>query len=333
MKILVRLPNWLGDIIMSFPFLHGLKTLYPEAEITVIVKPQYKDLMKLLPFDLSIVEYDKKTDGSLPHEIHKFCVNQKLLFNIDLYFCLPPSFSSAWMGHCFRAKERIGYSGEWRAALLTHKEKPPVGLHRYQEYLKLLELQSGKNFLDMPKIMSRALPKFFETIEGQEEKKYVVINVNSEASSRRLPKEKWLELIELFENQKFVFIGMEQDLERVSEVIALLPAKNEYLNLAGKTNILQLAALISHSQGVVTNDSGPSHLASYLGASVVVFFGAGNPDNTAPIYSKGTSLVINQKLSCSPCLKNTCPLKTLECLSSIQMASVMDQIYKFLYLN
>lgn len=333
MKIIVRLPNWLGDIVMSFPFLHALKETYPEAEITAIVKPQYKDLLKLLPFTLNIAEYDKKTSGSLPHDIHKYCVNQKLLFNIDLYFCLPPSFSSAWMGWCFKAKERIGYSGEWRSGLLTIKEKVPENTHRYQEYLHLLEMQSGKDFSQYPKIMSRALPTFFQVVEGQEEKKYVVINVNSEASSRRLPKNKWVELLELFENQKFVFIGMEQDQERVIEVIEALPPKNEYINLAGKTNILQLAALLSHSQGLVTNDSGPSHLANYLGVSVIVFFGAGKPENTAPVYSKGASLVINQKLSCSPCLKNTCPLNTLECLSSIQMGSVMDQMYNFLHLK
>ncbi len=329
MKILVRLPNWLGDIMMSFPFLHALHDEYPQAEFIFIVKPAYKDLLALLPFKVQVVEYDKNLHGSLPHDIHKFAVNQKMIFNVDLYFCLPPSFSAAWMGYAFRAKERIGFTGEWRSMLLTHKEERPKNLHRYQEYLSLMRLHNGKDVLNYPKIRSIEFTKFFE-----DDVPYVVVNVNSEASSRRLPTEKWVELLELFENQKFVFIGMEKEKLRVEEVIqALPPAKNQYINLAGKTSILTLAQLLSHSQGLITNDSGPSHLASYVGTAVAVFFGAGDPNNTAPTYGKGEVMVVREPISCSPCLKNECPIKTLDCLKLIPMAPVMDKIYNFFYLK
>ncbi|MFZ4713970.1 MAG: glycosyltransferase family 9 protein [Bacteriovoracaceae bacterium] len=330
MKILIRLPNWLGDIMMSFPFLHAIQNVYPEAELMIIIKPQYRELMELLPFKVRVIEYDKKRDGGLPHHIHKFSVNQKLIFNIDLFFCLPPSFSSAFMGQSFRAKARVGYTGEWRSFLLTHKKAKPVGVHRSEEYLELIDLFKGETVTRPEKILSRPFAPYFEG----EEQSYVVINVNSEASSRRLPVKKWTELLELFQRQKFVFIGMEKDQERVAEVIATLPeGRNEYVNLAGKTSILELAQLLSHSKGLITNDSGPAHLASYVGASVVVFFGAGDPKNTAPTYARGNTLIFNELVSCSPCLKNECPIKTLDCLNRISMDKVLDQAYSFLHLS
>jgi heptosyltransferase-2 len=330
MKILVRLPNWLGDIMMSFPFLHALKQEFPESKIMVIVKPQYKDLMELLPFKVDVFEYDKKKDGSLPHDIHKYCVNQKLLFNIDLYFCLPPSFSSAFMGQAFRAKNRVGFKGEWRSFLLTHKKEVPKNLHRHQEYLELLKLYLNRDFPIPQKIISRSFEPYFQ----DSPEPYTVINVNSEASSRRLPTEKWVELLSLFQNKKFIFIGMEKDQERVQEVIDLLPpGRNSYMNLAGKTSVLELAQILAHSQGLMSNDSGPAHLASYLGTSVVVFFGAGDPSNTAPTYSRGSTLIVKQDLSCSPCLKNECPLKSLDCLRLLPMNVKHQEIQHFLYLE
>jgi lipopolysaccharide heptosyltransferase II len=328
MKILVRLPNWLGDIMMSFPFLHALKQEFPDATIMAIVKPQYKDLMELLPFKVEVFEYDKKRDGSFPHEIHKYCVNQKLLFNIDIYFCLPPSFSSAFMGQAFRAKYRVGFKGEWRSFLFTHKKEWPKNFHRYQEYLELLKLYLNRDFPLPQKILSRSFEPYFQ--EATEP--YTVINVNSEASSRRLPAEQWIMLLSPFQNKKFVFIGMEKDQSRVQEVIDRLPSgRNTYINLAGKTNILELSQLLSHSQGLISNDSGPAHLASYVGTSVVVFFGAGDPENTAPTYSKGAALIVKKSIECSPCLKNECPLKTLDCLRLLPIDKNHQEIQQFLY--
>ncbi len=328
-KIVIRLPNWLGDIMMSFPFMYALKQEFPLDEIYVIVKPQYEEVVKLLPFPVKIHLYDKKEHGSLPHEIHKYCVNEKFIFNVDLYFCLPPSFSSAFMGYCFRAKEVVGYKGEWRSFFLKHKFERPIGKHRSEEYMDLLRNYLKKEIVT-PKLISMEVPPYFE----DQELKYLVINVNSEASSRRLPKEKWLQLIELFDQQTFVFIGIDKDQERVKEVIDLLPKdKNQFINLCGKTQIKDLVRLFAHSSGIVTNDSGPAHLAAFVGTSVVVFFGAGDEKNTAPNYFKAPNLIVKKQLSCSPCLKNQCPIKTLDCLNQLDMGDTLDQIHNFLYLK
>src|SRR3990167_1649910 len=100
-KILVRLPNWLGDVVMSFPFLENLHTEFPWADILVIVKPEFLGLMGFLSFKVRTYPFDKKK-YPFPFGIHKYANDMVEIFNIDLYFCLPPSFSAAFMGICFR---------------------------------------------------------------------------------------------------------------------------------------------------------------------------------------------------------------------------------------
>ncbi len=328
MRIVVRAPNWLGDIIMSFPFMHALHEEFPSADITVIVKEAYMPLLHFLPFKVKAIPFDKEDHPGLV-ELYKYCWNQPPLRDADIYFSLPPSFSSAFMGFCLRAKQRVGFSGDYRGIFLTHKKEKPSYIHRSQEYLRLLSLYTEKDYSKYKKIISRDVVPFFTEWEDN---RYLVININSEASSRRLPLGKWVELIDQFEEHRIVFIGAAKDKERVEELLGQLTSKNSYVNLVGKTNILELARVLAYAQGVITNDSGPAHLASYVGANVVVFFGAGDWTNTAPNYNVAESLVLVEEIACSPCLKNQCMREDLECLHMIDMAGTFEKIYSFLKL-
>jgi heptosyltransferase II len=74
---------------------------------------------------------------------------------------------------------------------------------------------------------------------------------------------------------------------------------------------------------VISNDSGPMHLANAVGTPVITFFGAGNPAETAP-FNREKAVVINKHLQCSPCVKNICKFKTVRCLEQISI----DEIYQ-----
>lgn len=329
MNILIRLPNWLGDILLSFPFLHALKEEFPAAEITCIVKPAYQDLLELLPFKVQALSYDRKRDGIFPGAIKRLRTAQKLAGEADIYFCLPPSFSAAFMGCALKARARVGYAGQWRSLLLTHTAPVPEGMHRYQQYMNLLKLYTGRDIPAPEKTLSHSFDPYF-----RDAKPYVAVNINSEASSRRMPLLKWAEYLELFEGQRFVFIGEGKGEQRVKELLRLLNSgRNEYVNLAGKTSILDLARLLAHCKGLLSNDSGPAHLGAYVGAPVVVFFGAGDPLSTAPAYAGGKTLIISEPVPCSPCLKNECHIQTLDCLNRISMPRAMSETCRFLNLG
>src|SRR5690349_1305234 len=137
MKILVRLPNWLGDMVMSVAFIHELQQQYPAAAISVVAKKGIHDILPFFPplahqFVFSKEEY-KDFTGLL-----RFGRKIKTTEDFDLFFCLPDSFSSALMGFATGAKKRIGHKKELRNFLLTHSYEKQKGLHRVEEYLSLL---------------------------------------------------------------------------------------------------------------------------------------------------------------------------------------------------
>jgi heptosyltransferase-2 len=102
---------------------------------------------------------------------------------------------------------------------------------------------------------------------------------------------------------------------------------NRYVNLAGRTDVLALARLLAHSRGVITNDSGPAHLAALVGAKVAVSIGAANISHTVPTGPDAEVMVLSADVSCAPCVKNECPLGTLACLEELDMARASEDIH------
>ncbi len=246
------------------------------------------------------------------------------LKGIDRYFALPPSFTSALMGILLGARERIGYRSQGRAAFFTRTGRCPHGVHRSQEYFRLMELVEG----NPPKFPLLTPPPVKHNLVPPTEN-FLVINPNSLASSRRLPEQRWVELVSLFDDTDFVLTGAPDEVERVEALVLLLRRKtpqNRYFCLAGQTTILDLIPLLAQSRGLISNDSGPAHLAHFLGLPTLVFFGAGDPQNTGPSYGSGATLVLKKDLPCAPCLKNTCPLGTLQCLKELEITSEKEKI-------
>lgn len=96
------------------------------------------------------------------------------------------------------------------------------------------------------------------------------------------------------------------------------------LNLAGKTSIRELMLLLSHARVLVTNDSGPMHIASALGKPVLALFGSTSSERTGP-YQKG--VVLQTKISCSPCYLKTCPID-FRCMKALEVDKVFELMKK-----
>lgn len=328
--IVIRAPNWLGDVVMSLPFIHELAALYPSAQLHVIIKADYAPLLRLLPSHISCRpwHYNRRTQSSF-FKLRVFCRQiRRELGPIDQYYALPPSFSAGLMGWFLGARERVGYKSQARSLVLTRSLPWPESGHRSDEYWGLLSYDPRRGSKAptwiAPPVEEEVAPPF---------PSYYVLNPNSQASSRRLPLKSWVDLLKHFQGQRFVLIGGPGEFDRVEalrEMLAREAGGNEYANMAGKTSIIGLVALLQKSQGLITNDSGPAHLAHCAGVPTAVFFGAGNADNTGPFYGSGRSMVIKEPMSCSPCLKNTCPLGTLACLTSLNMEFWGEEIRKFL---
>ena len=319
MKILVRLPNWLGDMVMSVAFLHELYRQHPDAEISVIAKRGIHELLAFFPPIKHAFIFNKEEHKGI-NGLIRFGKQIRKTDNFDLFFCLPDSFSSALMGSMTGAKDTIGFKKELRGFWLTHSYSKPKDLHRVDKYLSLLKLYSGKETGEPAVRFTHFFPK----------EDYIVVNINSEASSRRLTTNKAVELLNILRKRttnKIILIGAPKEKAFVTEVYEMLDVKNNVDNCAGQTNLSSLIELLGSAQVMLTTDSGPAHLANAMGTHVVVLFGAGNEKNTAPYNAEELTVVRLNKLSCEPCEKNVClKYKVPQCLQQLDSEMIVSKV-------
>jgi ADP-heptose:LPS heptosyltransferase len=198
-------------------------------------------------------------------------------------------------------------------------------MHRVDQYVSLLEQFTNR------KISSRSvqLKTNKVNIPG-----VIVINFNSEAESRRMPVAKGASilnaLIEAMPTQQFVCIGSVKDKEHVAAILELVPRASMVTNKGGDTpKLSDLINLIASGTVMLTTDSGPAHIANALGVPVVVTFGAGDENSTAP-YNKDRLVGLRLgQLPCEPCVKNICKFGLPKCLEHLEVARIVDSVRNF----
>ena len=345
---------------MSLPFFDTLPSCFPQSWVDIIAKESIQEVFRCHPGVRTIHPFSKSQVKGLAG-LFKYGRALRKYGPYDLFITLPPSFSSALIGCGVGSGVRTGFQAEGRTLLLTHSFPKHQGIHRVHAYRHLLKdlqerLQDSRNGGQGVEIGKKkrkksvpwawpgeippddAVQKITFPFSEKERQtvflpkqvpfKYVVFNVNADAQSRRLPLEKWVALgNRLLKNKpneiKLVFIGTPQQRPRVAEVMQALEPKEHLLDFAGKTSVRELALLLHDADAVVTNDSGPMHLANAVGAPLVTFIGAADPIETKP-FNQGKTIVINKRLPCSPCVKNSCRFPTVRCLESIPV----DEIYE-----
>ena len=319
MRILVRLPNWLGDMVMAVGAVRQLPRFFPGAEISLVVKKGLHDLLPFFPPVANRYFFSKEEYPGLKGA-WRFGKMLRKEGPYDLFISFPDSFSAALMGYASGATRRIGFRKEGRDILLTNVYTKPKGLHRAEEYMRLLEMYTGKTTGAWTVSLQHSFAK----------KNYLVVNINSEAQSRRLTTAKAVEVVSAVRRsftESIFLIGGAKEAAFVEEVIGLLPQRSGVESLAGKTSLPQLAEALASAKLVLTTDSGPAHLANALGTETVVLFGAGNEANTSP-YNKNRLQVIRLgQLSCEPCTKNVCVrFDTPQCLEQLNTLHIINTI-------
>jgi lipopolysaccharide heptosyltransferase II len=326
MKILIRLPNWLGDVVMSTAFIAAVRQIYPDAELHVIVKKELTGIAQLIP-GIKIHPFSKQEYKGLSG-VYRFGKSLRAE-KFDLFFNLPASLSSLLLGWATAAKKRIGFKKEGGIFLLTNAYKPPRGLHRVDEYIHLLDRFTGK-------IITEKKVAIMVDPENNPATNLVIINFNSEASSRRMPAEKAKKILsvlgETFQHVQFGLIGSPKEKPFIDSIMpAGNPSDNghsRFINYAGQTTLPQLAGQMAGAAAILTTDSGPAHLANAVGRPTIVLFGAGNEHNTAPYNKQDLTVIRYGNLDCEPCLKNSCKLygvpKCMELLDELQIINSLN---------
>lgn len=333
-NIIVRMPNWLGDLVMATPILHDLRKKWPEASITAMCQSNVGDLLLHDPNITELYKY-KKPNGWIRKQ-NPFEIIDELRFGeYDLGLLLTNSFSSAlwfWRG---RVKNRIGFAANLRTFLLNKAVPYPENIetqHLVLTYKDLLKPMGIPLSTTPPKLyVSEEEKRHVETIlrsNGHSRDGQLLVGINPGAAYGTakcwLP-DRFRSVTEhLLKDPRIsvVFFGDQTGAPLVKEICEGLGPR--VINLAGKTSLRELVALIDACDVLLTNDSGPMHIASALSTPLVALFGSTSDVKTGP-YGGGT--VIHKRVECSPCYKRVCPID-FRCMKRIESDEVYEAIMK-----
>ncbi len=331
-KIIVRMPNWIGDAVMATPVLADLAAFYPQAHLTAMCQGAVGELLKEDPRIDELFIFKRLSIWDR-RDAHRNLILPLKRGLYDLGVLLPNSFSSAWIFWRGNVKNRLGYCGHYRRYLLNKAlpfSKNIESQHQVDTYKELLSP------LGIPYSSTRP-ELFLSEKEIQEAKQLlfdlkfeqdaVIIGINPGAafgSAKCWLPDRFEQLTHrLLKHPKvrILYFGDAQGSALVKSICANMPSV--VADLSGKTNLRQLMALIKLCAFFITNDSGPMHMASALGIPLVALFGSTNDVRTSP-YNGGT--VIHKHVSCSPCYLRKCPYTHFRCMKEISVDEVYSHI-------
>ncbi len=332
LKILVKLPIKLGDTIMAAYFLRAIKDFYPNCQLDVIINKGLTDLREFMPYIDHIHKFSKKEyAGPIGNFRFGRMIHEK--FRYDLFFCLPFSFSSALAGFFTGSKKRIGYSTEHRGILLTKSIKKPEGLHIVEEFNYLLECYTGMKVKFKTLNFQPAMKPSFILSDH----KKIILNIKSGPPSRSIPIKKAISIIKSIHKRfsyEIILTGAPNEKDYVTHVKNAFVDDDRVINLAGKTNLLELAYVISKAACMITSDSGNAHVANAVGTPTVVLFGAAHEHRAKPFDQSISKILRLHNLECAPCQSEQCKYNDNRCLANIennQIVQAMDELLRLDY--
>ena len=319
MKILIVLPNWLGDAIMATPAIELLAKYYPHAKFTFVGSFVSIEAIKYHPMCTNaIVDETKKSSNrliatyKLAKELGQFHI--AITFRNQLHSSLLLRFTNTLL--CIARKS-------WHSAfLLSHTKQISTTQHLVQQYAKLAMINCDDWDKKIPPLKLYIEPKNFTR---------PTLGINAGAtygSAKRWYPERFAEVAQSFcDKFDIIIFGGPNEVEMANEIENNLKRwdVNNYTNLAGKTSIKELCANIGGCSLFITNDSGPMHVAAAYQVPTVAIFGPTKHKETSQWMNK-KSKIIRHEMECSPCMKRECPLKHHECMKSITASEVIEAV-------
>lgn len=338
-KILIIKPSSLGDVVHSLPFLNVLRESFPKAEIHWVVAGGLEGLLEGHPMinKLWIINKDKwknllNVKGTVRELKGLFKSLKKENFNlvIDLQGLLRSGVLAAATG----APVRVGFkeAREGSSLFYTHRVKGGEDIHAVDRYLKVAKfLGCDVSDVKFPFPLSFSSFAAGEPARGgqpstasgglssQLPDRYAVIVPGARWQTKRWPAERFGELASILSIRTLV-VGGKADIETANRVAA--GSGGKAVSLAGKTGIKDLIDIMRNALFVVSNDSGPMHIAAALGVPVFAIFGPTNSLRTGP-YGKGHT-IIRKETGCSPCYKKSC--KDVKCMGAVSVKEAAEII-------
>ena len=336
-NILIIKPSSIGDVIHALPFLKAIRGRYPDAVISWLINRGIDEIIRDNPNLDEVILFERKRWGGFDDIGYKFkglteFIRELRQKRFDLVIDLQGLFRSGLITYLSGADSRIGFANAREFSPIFYNYKvshPPIEMHAVDRYL-LIAKELGaditkKDFkINIPEKEKRYAASL---ISRNKKRPLIAINPSARWETKMWPLKRYAGLIDAIAvklKAQPVLIGSKEDEVRVNELLSMTMSRP--LNLSGKTSLLQLSALLKKVALLITNDSGPMHIAAAVGTPVIAIFGPTRPVRTGP-YGNG-HVVLQSGLPCANCLKKRC--SDLKCMESITVDEVFNSVKKLL---
>lgn len=313
-RILIRATNWVGDAVMTTPAIGVIRECFPQAEITLLANPLVAELFSPHPWVDHVIRFDRK--GKHRGAIGRIKLAMELRRQaFDAAIILPNSFDSAITPWLAGIPVRLGKASDGRSLLLSELYEHDNGATNNHEVLYYLDLlnhfgisgQVHAPLLTVTDPEEQQVARLLAQAGITPDRFLLGINPGAAFGSAK----RWYP-------ERFVMVARTLAAQWHAEIIVFggpgetdIAAAIEQgldgncLNLAGKTSMRELMALIKRCNFFVTNDSGPMHIAAAFGVPLAAIFGSTDHSGTSPYTEK--AVIIRKDVPCAPCKLRECP--------------------------
>ena len=318
-RILFIKPSSLGDIVHAMPTLAALRRAYPSATVTWLVKRQWSSLVERI----NGVDRVWSVESGLKGWLSQVPALREERF--DVAVDLQGLFRSAAMAWLSGAPRRIGFLNAREGAAWWYNQRVPVAtpeMHAVDRYLLVAEAMGAQTA--SPEFSFRVPQSDHDRVDRLLRQsgippgtRWVAMAIGARWPTKRWPAASFAALADQLSAEgsgPVVFLGGPDERADVMAVRNMM--KGTSIDLAGALPIEYLPSLLGKAAALITNDSGPMHIAAAVGTPVLALFGPTSPVRTGP-YGSGHR-VLTHEISCSPCFRRSCTnTQQLACLIGI----------------
>lgn len=343
-SIVVRGTNWVGDAIMTIPALWELRRILPDAHITLATRSWTQGIFAGARFIDDLLIYDRESPLASPFKQ----IGEWRRRKFDAAILFQNAFEAALIARFASVPIRLGYATDGRGFLLTHRvAKTDEVKTRHEVYYYLNLVAEFERWILGQSTVGQTEPRMELPVTderrraadellrasgvGKDRPVIALCPGSTNSRAKRWPAERFARLADrLIEelHAEIVLIGAEDELPVSREVENAMLQKP--VVLTGATKLAEAVGVLSATDLLITNDTGPAHIAAALGRPTLVIFGPTDPTTTRPFGDN--AVVIRKPPECAPCMLRDCPIDH-RCMTAISPDEVFDQARKVLLAN
>lgn len=326
----------IGDIIVSFPTLSALKATFPHARVDMVVDEAFSEICYAHPCLDYVIKYEKNLDddGKLERTVRELRFVLKIRRQgYDMVVDLHCDSRSALLALLSGAKYRLGHVDSFKHKFFYNMSPvlKPKGPHSVEAMMNIISPLKPKTqgkrslFLSFSNDDRDYVENFLGRHEISKKDTVVMVHPGARLNYKRLPAQKMGELVRWMTTElgvKVIYAGSDNDLPAIADIVSFSDKPGL---MAINLSLGRLSALIKSCSIFIGNDSGPMHMASALGVSIVAFFGPSNPAIWSPWGARG-KIVRCKKMPCMPCGDNGCQHIGDHCMTRIKMSDIKRAI-------